>query len=217
MQTSDRGLFALAIREADVLSTYLDIKKIPTIFCGHTKAAGAPIPLMGMKGTIQESLDVFRRDIRAAELAVERAVKVPLKQHEFDALVSFHHNTGAVAKASLTKALNAGDREKAGALFMNWCKPAALTARRRSERDMFLYAIYPDTTRIPVYDKWPGTPRMVATAGLLPPPAPAVPVTTVAAPVKPAAPVTPVAAPTSIARPVPKPWRLSTWFTSLFH
>ncbi len=62
---------------------------------------------------------------------------------EFDALVSFHYNTGAIARAALTRALNAGDRAAAGAAFMNWLKPASLRPRREAERDLFLHGRYP--------------------------------------------------------------------------
>ena len=75
---------------------------------------------------------------------------VPLDPHEFDALVSFHYNTGAIARAALTRALNAGDRVGAGAAFMNWLRPASLRSRREAERDLFLHGRYPDGS-IPVW------------------------------------------------------------------
>jgi hypothetical protein len=57
-----------------------------------------------------EAFRLYRADIVAYEAEVLRAVKVPLKPHEFDALVSFHYNTGGIAKASQTRHLNAGRR-----------------------------------------------------------------------------------------------------------
>ena len=68
---------------------------------------------------------------------------MPLAAHEFDALVSFHYNTGAIARAALTRALNAGDRVGAGAAFMNWLRPASLRSRREAERDLFLHGRHP--------------------------------------------------------------------------
>ena len=50
---------------------------------------------------------------------------VPLAPHEFDALVSFHYNTGAIARAALTGAFNAGDRAKSSrslAAFKSCCR-----------------------------------------------------------------------------------------------
>ena len=43
---------------------------------------------------------VFRADLERYEAAVLRTVKVSLAPHEFDALVSFHYNTGGIAKAA---------------------------------------------------------------------------------------------------------------------
>jgi lysozyme len=92
---------------------------------------------------LADVMALFRKDAAAYELAVERAVKVPLDQHQFDALVSFHYNTGAIAMASLVKKLNAGDYAGAGAGLMAWVKPPEITERRKSERDLFLTGAYP--------------------------------------------------------------------------
>jgi lysozyme len=59
------------------------------------------------------------------------------------------HN-GGIARATLTKALNAGDRAAAADAFMNWLKPAALRARREAERDLFRHGRYPSGT-LPVW------------------------------------------------------------------
>ena len=81
---------------------------------------------------------------------VLRAVKVPLAPHEFDALVSFHYNTGGIAKAALTRHLNAGNRAAAADAFLNWRRPASIIPRRESERDLFRHGRYPGGT-IPVW------------------------------------------------------------------
>lgn len=151
MKTSDKGLVALMIHEGIVPAPYADSVGVLTYGIGHTAAAGSPDPKtlpMGMPadldGALREVMAVFKRDIETYEAAVNRAVKVQLEQHEFDALVSFHYNTGAIAKASLTKALNGGlDRVSVAALFMNWTKPVEVTMRRKAERDLFINAHYP--------------------------------------------------------------------------
>jgi lysozyme len=74
---------------------------------------------------------------------VLRAVKVPLAPHEFDALVSFHYNTGAIARATLTKLLNSGNRVAAADAFMGWKRPPSITPRREAERDLFRHGRYP--------------------------------------------------------------------------
>ena len=99
---------------------------------------------------IREAFRLFRADLATYEVEVLRTVKVPLEPHEFDALVSFHYNTGGIAKALLTRHLNAGDRVAAAAAFMGWLKPAAIRSRRETERDLFARGRYPTGT-IPVW------------------------------------------------------------------
>jgi lysozyme len=157
MHMTDRGLLALARHEGIVPAPYLDVKRVWTFGVGHTVAAGAPDPARIPRGMpadleagIREALRLFRADLAGHEAAVLRAVSVPLAPHEFDALVSFHYNTGAIARAALTRHLNAGDRAGAGAAFMNWVRPASLRARREAERYVFLHGRYPEGP-IPVW------------------------------------------------------------------
>ncbi len=157
MRTTDRGLLALARHEGVVPAPYLDVKRIWTFGIGHTAAAGAPDPARMPRGMpvdldagIAQAFRLFRSDLARYEAEVLRAVTVPLSTHEFDALVSFHYNTGAIARAALTRALNAGDRAAAGAAFMNWLRPASLRQRRDAERDLFLHGRYSEGP-IPVW------------------------------------------------------------------
>lgn len=157
MKTTDRGLLALIRHEGVVPGPYLDVKDIWTFGIGHTAAAGPPDPARLPRGMptdldagIRETFRLFRTDIAAYEAEVLRAVKVPLEPHEFDALVSFHYNTGGIAKAALTRHLNAGNRAAAAAGFMGWLRPAAIRSRREAERDLFARGSYPTGT-IPVW------------------------------------------------------------------
>lgn len=157
MQMTDRGLLALVRHEGLVPGPYTDVKQVWTFGIGHTAAAGAPDPATMPRGMpadldagIREAFQVFRADLARYEAAVLRAVKVPLEPHEFDALVSFHYNTGGIAKAALTRHLNAGDRAAAAAAFMGWLKPAAIRPRREAESDLFATGRYPAGT-IPVW------------------------------------------------------------------
>lgn len=136
---------------------YLDVERVWTFGIGHTAASGAPDPARLPRGMpadlgagIAPAFRLFRADLARYEAEVLRAVTVPLEPHEFDALISFHYNTGAIARAALTRALNAGDRAAAGAAFMNWLRPASLRPRREAERDLFLLGRYPEGP-IPVW------------------------------------------------------------------
>jgi lysozyme len=157
MRTTERGLLALARHEGVVPAPYLDVKRVWTFGIGHTAAAGAPDPARMTRGMptdldvgVAQAFRLFRADLARYEADVLRAVTVPLGPHGFDALVSFHYNTGAIARAALTRALNAGDRAAAGAAFMNWLRPDSLRPRREAERDLFLHGRYPEGP-IPVW------------------------------------------------------------------
>lgn len=157
MHMTDRGLLALVRHEGIVPGPYLDVKQVWTFGIGHTAAAGPPNPATISRGMpadldagICEAFRVFRADLATYEAAVLGAVKVPLEPHEFDALVSFHYNTGGIARAALTRHLNAGNRVAAADAFLNWRKPASIVPRREAERDLFRDGRYP-TGPVPVW------------------------------------------------------------------
>lgn len=155
MKTSTRGLMALIAHEGIVLSRYKDSKGIWTIGVGHTKAAGGLNPeIFSGTLTIRQVMDMLREDIAKYENGVNSAVTVQLKQHEFDALVSFHYNTGAISKASFVKALNAGKRDAAYRGIMEWKKPPEIIPRREAERNLLRDGTYPE----PFATIYPATP-----------------------------------------------------------
>ncbi len=67
---------------------------------------------------------------------------MPLVLHEFAALVSIHYNTGGIRRASLTRALNAGNRVQAAERFMRWRRPPEIIGRRRREQSLFRDGTY---------------------------------------------------------------------------
>ncbi len=157
MHMTDKGLLALARHEGLVPRPYRDVKGVWTFGIGHTAAAGPPDPVRMARGMpadtqtgIREAFRLCRADLARYETDVRRAVKVPLAPHEFDALVSFHYNTGGIARARLTRHLNAGNRAAAAQAFLNWRRPAAIIPRREAERDLFHHGRYPGGT-IPVW------------------------------------------------------------------
>lgn len=154
MTVSDRGRAELLSHEAIVTAPYKDSEGIWTVGVGHTKAAGAPDPVAMTKGVqrpVAEMVDLFLRDLPKYEAEVRAAVKAPLKQHQFDALVSFHFNTGAIGRASFIKLLNAGDLVGAAKGFMDWKKPAAIIGRRRAEQALFRDGVYGADGKVSIY------------------------------------------------------------------
>ncbi len=66
----------------------------------------------------------------------------PTSQAQFDALVSFHYNTGAIARATLTRKHVAGDFAEAAREFARWNRAGGrvlpgLTARRAAEAELY--------------------------------------------------------------------------------
>ncbi|MXO66482.1 lysozyme [Altericroceibacterium endophyticum] len=87
--------------------------------------------------------DRLERD--TARFAAEVAHTIgdcPTRQNQFDALVSFHYNTGAIARATLTRMHCAGDFEGAAQEFARWNKAggrvlAGLSRRRAAEAELY--------------------------------------------------------------------------------
>lgn len=151
MKMSARGIAALAHFEACVPGPYLDSADVWTWGIGHTAAAGDPDPQFLPRGMpadldaeISEAIRQFGRDLARYEADVRSAFTVQLAQHEFDAAVSFHFNTGAIGRAEWVASVNRGHRDTAVAQIMNWRKPASIIKRREAERAMFAYGTYPD-------------------------------------------------------------------------
>lgn len=86
---------------------------------------------------LERDLDRFARDVARA------LGDAATSQAQFDALVSFHYNTGAIAKATLTKLHKAGDHAAAAREFgkwVNWGGGKRLTGLvRRREAEAALY------------------------------------------------------------------------------
>lgn len=82
-------------------------------------------------------------DLARYSADVARALgDAPTSQPQFDALVSFHYNTGAIARATLTRLHKAGDHAGAAAEFGKWVhaggrRLAGLARRREAEAALY--------------------------------------------------------------------------------
>ncbi len=162
MKTSDRGIALIKAHEGLRLEAYPDPAhgwSVPTIGFGHTSAAGPPKVERGMKITEAGADAILRQDLAKFERYVLDAVKVPLNQNEFDALVSFTFNLGPgnLRSSTLLRKLNAGDRAGAADEFLKWTRAGGktlpgLVKRREAERALF---------RAPMIDPRPPAPKPV--------------------------------------------------------
>jgi GH24 family phage-related lysozyme (muramidase) len=103
-----------------------------------------PDVVPGLVWTQAQCDERFLKDLDRFVGGVLRAIgDAPTTQAQFDALVSFHYNTGAIAKATLTKKHVAGDHAGAAAEFGRWInaggrKLAGLARRRSEEAALYL-------------------------------------------------------------------------------
>jgi GH24 family phage-related lysozyme (muramidase) len=116
MRISAEGPAFIEAFEGKFLYTYDDGTGVLTIGYGHTSAAGPP--------------------------KVVRGQTVPVTQAQFDALVSFHFNTGALRKGSIDDKINAGNPAGAMDILLQYDHAggrvmAGLTRRRQAERLLF--------------------------------------------------------------------------------
>ena len=144
MNMSADGLTRLVEREGMRRRAYRDSVGIWTICVGHTSAAGLPTVKAGMVRTLGECRAILQKDVRKFEACVEKTIHVPMRQHQFDAMVSLAFNIGcsAFAKSSVAREFNKGNLEKAGDAFRMWKKAGGrvvqgLINRRESERNQF--------------------------------------------------------------------------------
>jgi len=125
-----------------------------TIGYGHTTAAGNPSVFLGMRVTREEADQILGQDLGRVEQEINNLVKVPLNQNQFDALVSFHFNTGALGHSSALVLLNEGKYAEAADHLLLYNKAgnkvlAGLIRRRKAEYELFMSqaTTLPDTSK----------------------------------------------------------------------
>lgn len=148
MQVSDAGIELIKSFEGFRANAYPDPKSggDPWTFgYGTTKfPSGRPVK-KGDYVTPAQAEMYLREDVKKFASSVDALVTVPLKQCQYDALVSFVYNLGATnfRTSTLLKKLNAKDYKGAADEFLRWVSPgssveAGLRRRRTAERAMFL-------------------------------------------------------------------------------
>lgn len=152
MRTSSDGINFIRKWEGLKLFIYKDAGNKPTIGYGHLLIKNErEIYKTGI--TVNQAIDLLVKDLKRTEDGVNRLVKVPLTQNQFDALVSFSYNVGldededyipeGLGDSTLLKKLNAGDYVGASEEFTKWVnvekKPVkGLLLRRQAEKNLFL-------------------------------------------------------------------------------
>lgn len=121
---------------------YRDAVGVWTIGYGHTEHVGPNSKPLSER----EASALLLSDLNKEYAPYVRALKLPLNQNQFDALVSFVYNVGPGGVEPTTqvgKALRAHNWQSAADHLLDWDKAAGrtlagLTRRRQAERKLFL-------------------------------------------------------------------------------
>lgn len=143
MKTSPKGIALIKSAEGLRLKAYPDpgTGGLPWTI-GYGSTSGVTRNMVITEGQAEQML---AEDLARFERIVERAVRVPVTQGQFDALVSFTYNVGEgnFTKSTLLRQLNAGDTAGAAEQFSRWVHAGGkvlpgLVKRRAAERALFL-------------------------------------------------------------------------------
>ncbi len=134
-RVNEDGIALIKEFEGLRLTPYACSSNVLTIGYGHTRTVRP-----GMRITRNQAEQLLEDDLRIAERAVSRLVKVPLTSNQFSALVSFAFNVGTVnfERSTLLRLLNRGWYEQVPAQLMRWNRSSGevlggLSRRRAAE------------------------------------------------------------------------------------
>ena len=142
---SPKGIALICDFEGLELQAYDDGTGVCTIGYGTTIYPNGKTVQYCDLCTIEQAQSLMQHDLKRFEQAVSTAIKVPLNQHQFDALVSLTYNIGigAFRNSTLLKLLNTSDYVGASNQFDVWVKAGGQTVqglvnRRAVEKAYFL-------------------------------------------------------------------------------
>jgi lysozyme len=134
MQMSSHGLELLEQWEGFKTTVYKDSAGLPTIGVGHlltkSELSSGKITINGVPVSYENGLteqqvtDLLAQDVKPAAAAVNKNVKVPLNQNQFDVLVSFTFNVGvgAFTGSTLLKVLNQSHYDQVPTQLLRWTR-----------------------------------------------------------------------------------------------
>lgn len=145
MHVSPSGVDLICNFEGLRLKAYDDGVGVWTIGFGTTKYPNGIRVKKGDTCTLDQAKAYMQNDLKAFEQTVNSAVKVPVSQNQFDALVSLAYNIGSTAfkNSTLVKRLNEGNYKAAANQFDVWVNAGGkrmqgLVNRRAAEKALFL-------------------------------------------------------------------------------
>ena len=145
MKTSPQGLAIIKKFEGFRSKPYLCPAGVATIGYGSTYYAdGRPVKMTDAPVTEAQAQELLQATLAKYEACVNGAVKMPINQNQFDALVSFTYNVGCSAfrKSTMLQLFTTGYAGAAAEQFARWNRGggkvlAGLVSRRAAERALF--------------------------------------------------------------------------------
>lgn len=145
MKTSNEGIGLIKAFEGLRLQSYQCPAGKWTIGYGTTKINAVDVS-SGMIISQDDAEHLLRQDLIQFEKKVLDNIEIPLRQHQFDALVSHTYNTGG--SETLFALINAGSPSE---IIRNWMETSHITGnkivlnglvrRRKAEADLFFTEI----------------------------------------------------------------------------
>ena len=146
MKTSERAIKLIKHHEGVRNRPYRCPAGLWTVGVGHLIGDGKSLPESWNRLFTKEEIDgILKRDLQRFERGVLKMLpNVPLRQGEFDCLVSFSFNLGlgTFQRSTLRQALLRGDKKAAMESLMKYCRAGGkilrgLQIRRLDEKALF--------------------------------------------------------------------------------
>lgn len=146
MQTSERGIRLIKHYEGVRNRPYRCPAGLYTVGVGHLIGDGKSLPDTWNRTFSEDEINgLLKRDLRRFESGIHKMLpNMPLRQHEFDALVSFSFNLGlgCFQRSTVRQALLRGDKAQAMESLVKYCRAGGkilkgLQSRRLDERKLF--------------------------------------------------------------------------------
>ena len=146
MNVSKAGIALIKHHEGVRSRPYRCAANLWTCGVGHLIGDGKHLPDSWNRTFTKEEIDgLLKSDLRRFELGVHKMLpNVPLRQHEFDAIISFCFNLGlgCFQRSTIRQALLRGDKKAAMESLVKYCRAGGkilrgLQIRRLDEKALF--------------------------------------------------------------------------------
>jgi lysozyme len=146
VKVSERAIKLIKHHEGVRNRPYRCPANLYTVGVGHLIGDGKSLPESWNRTFTEAEIDgILKSDLRRFELGVHKMLpNVPLRQHEFDAIISFCFNLGlgCFQRSTLRQALLRGDKKAAMESLVKYCRAGGkilrgLQIRRLDEKSLF--------------------------------------------------------------------------------